>query len=219
MMSRTISFVNSKGGAGKTTLASTLAVHLDKEGLKVLLVDADPEGSLMQWYTRRDDKGGLGCMAVPLSKLSARLSAEKSSGEWDWIVIDTPGRLEEIRPALMTDLVVIPVQSGGHDLIRFTRAWAVCRSVGAKVMLVPNRVKSGTRSEDFMGPTLQLLTENAAVVSDSMIHDRVGHGSGGLEGLTLLDIETPNSPGVKEILSVFDHIKRLVNGEAQAEVA
>jgi len=44
-----ISLMNEKGGTGKTTLATNLATALHREGKKVILVDADPQGSARDW--------------------------------------------------------------------------------------------------------------------------------------------------------------------------
>jgi chromosome partitioning protein len=46
-----LSIVNQKGGVGKSTLAVNLGGMIQAAGHKVLLVDTDPQGSLMQWQS------------------------------------------------------------------------------------------------------------------------------------------------------------------------
>jgi chromosome partitioning protein len=50
---RTIAFLSQKGGAGKTTLAASLAVAAAGTGERVIAFDLDPQGSLVSWGERR----------------------------------------------------------------------------------------------------------------------------------------------------------------------
>jgi chromosome partitioning protein len=50
---RSIAFLTQKGGAGKTTLAASLAVAAAQAGERVIALDLDPQGSLARWGERR----------------------------------------------------------------------------------------------------------------------------------------------------------------------
>src|ERR671926_275884 len=54
---RVIALLNQKGGAGKTTLATHLAGEFALQGLEVTLLDADPQGSALDWAHRRLQSG------------------------------------------------------------------------------------------------------------------------------------------------------------------
>src|SRR6204780_4888124 len=54
---RTIAFTTQKGGAGKTTLAASLAVAAAQAGETVIALDLDPQGSLASWGDRREGEG------------------------------------------------------------------------------------------------------------------------------------------------------------------
>jgi chromosome partitioning protein len=55
VMGKVVVFGNQKGGCGKTTLAITLACGLKEQGFSVLMVDADPQGSVMSWAGRVEE--------------------------------------------------------------------------------------------------------------------------------------------------------------------
>jgi chromosome partitioning protein len=56
---RMIAFSNNKGGSGKTTTAVNLASALGERGLRVLVVDLDPQGSATMWLGGRESSIGL----------------------------------------------------------------------------------------------------------------------------------------------------------------
>ena len=109
-----ISFLNQKGGVGKTTIALHLAFELAKQGT-VLLIDADPQSSSLDWSTQREEKSPFNVMGFP-KKVLHREIASLSSG-YDWTLIDGPPASTEIATSAISasDLVLIPVQPSPLD--------------------------------------------------------------------------------------------------------
>jgi len=75
---RRIALSNNKGGSGKTTTTVSLAAAFAERGLRVLVVDLDPQGSATQWLGGRESPNGLvefSTGAVPLSQMIVKSTA------------------------------------------------------------------------------------------------------------------------------------------------
>ncbi len=113
-----IALLNQKGGVGKSTLALHLAGQWAREGKRIVLVDADPQGSALDWSQAR------GAAALPrlfgvlgLGRDTLHREAPELARHVDHVVIDGPPRVASLmRSALLAaDLVVIPVQPSPLD--------------------------------------------------------------------------------------------------------
>ncbi len=82
-----LAFVATKGGAGKSSSAIALAVAAAQKGLKVLILDADPQKSVMKWKRRRRREGGPAVYETTLSALPRHLGKARESG-FDLVLID-----------------------------------------------------------------------------------------------------------------------------------
>jgi len=112
-----ISFVNQKGGVGKTTLAVHVAVALARGGPRVLLIDADPQGSALDWSNARPPEAGH-VAVVGLPKPTLHRQAPLLGRDYDWTVIDGPPHANVLTRAAIaaSDLAVIPVQPSPLDV-------------------------------------------------------------------------------------------------------
>lgn len=113
-----VALLNQKGGVGKTTLALHLAGEWARRGKRVTLVDADPQGSALDWSQQRS-RGGAPRLfgVVGLARDTLHREAPELARDADHIVIDGPPRVAGLmRSALLAaDVVLIPVQPSPFD--------------------------------------------------------------------------------------------------------
>ena len=127
LVGKVIALLNQKGGAGKTTLATHLAGELAMQGRRVTLLDADPQGSALDWAQRRLQSGQERLYGVfGLARDTLHREVPQIALEADYVVIDGPPRVTALaRSALLAaDLVLIPVQPSAYDV------WATQEMVG-----------------------------------------------------------------------------------------
>jgi chromosome partitioning protein len=108
-----LAVVNLKGGTGKTTSATALAMQLSTRG-RTLLVDADPQGSALAWS--EEASFPFPTIGLPVRDLPVRLL--QLGADYEHVVIDTPPGLPPIvrSAVLAADTVLIPLSPSGVEL-------------------------------------------------------------------------------------------------------
>lgn len=110
-----ISFLNPKGGCGKTTLSLNVADTLHRRGYSVCLVDTDPQASARAWHSIQEDNP-LDCLAADSPGSIKTIS--KLAESYDYVIVDGQGRLERASALVITqsDLVLIPIHASPFDV-------------------------------------------------------------------------------------------------------
>ena len=202
-----IGVLNQKGGVGKTTLSVNIAAALAHSGARVLLIDADPQGSSLDWSAAREGDPIFSVVGLP------RASVHKEIGQvgqgYDHIIIDGPPRVTDLaRSAIMaSDLVLIPVQPSPYDV------WAADEVVkpiqeatvykeNLKSAFVVNRKIANTAIGRDVG---EALAAYEMPILTSTVTQRVIYAEAAAQGKAVFEIDTAG-PAAAEIAALVAEI-------------
>lgn len=111
-----IAFIHQKGGVGKTTLSINVAGTLARRGKRVLYVDADPQGSALDWAEARQEPSLFTMVGLPKAVIHKEIG--NLSKDYDFVIIDGPPRVSDVTKSILlaSDVAVIPIQPSPYDV-------------------------------------------------------------------------------------------------------
>lgn len=190
-----------KGGAGKTTIATLLAVEAARAGVgPVAIIDLDPmRGLTLWWETRAADTP---VMVAADSTPTAALAAARATGA-KLVLIDTPPAAAPVVADVvgLTDLVLVPVQPSPHDLRAVGATVDLARRAKRPLVFVINRTKPRVR---LTGEAAIALSQHGTV-SPAMLADRAVYAAAAIDGRTASEIE-PTGAASTEVAALWNYI-------------
>ena len=204
-----LSVINQKGGVGKTTLAISLAAAFAGRKQRVLLVDADPQGSALDWVAVRGAEAPFAAVGIP--KPIVHLELPKLAKDYDIMIIDGPPRIYEVaRSAVMaSDAVLIPVLPSQFDVWAAEETVKLLQECAAykerlKAAFVINRKIANTA---IGRDVVKALKQYPQPVLSSAVCQRVAFAESA-RGRTVLELDA-DSAASKEIQSLAKEVLKL----------
>lgn len=194
---KVIAILSSKGGVGKTTIATHVAGALHLNGARVLVLDLDDEqGSAAAWAASRGPDSPLAGLPVllqdrPLTpeRYAKVLHQAQQGGPVEYVILDGPPRLSEQAKAAarLADLVVIPVRAEQLALWALDKTWRLLDEARqrppAARLLVLTQAKRRARLTDAAATAL--LSIPGTVGTPVILHESVRYGMATMRGETV----------------------------------
>lgn len=199
-----------KGGVGKSTVATNLAIMRSRLGGDVLLIDADDQETATDFTTMRNQKlGDAGYTCTQLNGSAVHIDGKRLAEKYDDVIIDAGGRdTASQRAALViADVVLIPFVPRSFDV------WTI--EPVAQMIAEARAFNPDLKAYAFINRADATGTENieaAAYIQDTNelefintpLGDRKVFGKAASQGLSVIEHKPTNSKAIAEVTALFD---------------
>lgn len=205
-----ITFLNLKGGCGKTTLSIHVASTLALAGKKVLLIDADEQMSAVHWSETREQDPIFTVAGMPSNTIHKQIKLMES--DYDFIIVDGPPRTSSVSRSCVvaSDLVLIPVTPSPYDVWAASEIVEILDNVKHSISeykkiaagIIINRKIHNTK----LGKEVETaLKEYEIPIFNTVVHQRIAYAESAAAGTSVIE-EDPNSIAGQEIKKLVEEI-------------
>lgn len=199
-----------KGGSGKTTVATNLAVALALAGRDVLLVDADDQETATDFSAWRNERteGRTGYTSVQLTGQAARQELQRLAGKFEDVVIDTGGRDTTSQRAALTvaDVYLVPFNPRSFDvwtLEKVARMLQEIRTVNPELRAYAFINRADPRGSDNADAAEALRDTDALEFLDAPLGNRKAFSNAAAQGLSVLELNPQDPKASAEMAALY----------------
>ncbi len=187
--------ISQKGGSGKTTISTNLAVEACLAGKRAMIVDTDPQGSSGTWSDIRDKPLPKVITTQP-SRLPREIGRAAENG-FEVVILDTPGHtdMSMLTAAQHARLVIIPCRPQVFDLASIRMSLDVCRMAQTPAVIVFSAAP--TRGHRPVDSARNLLAREDVPILPAMLRQRTAFAHASSYGLGVSEF-APSSPAAAE---------------------
>jgi chromosome partitioning protein len=198
-----------KGGSGKTTIATNLAVIRANEGKDVLLVDGDDQETATDFTSLREaQRGAAGYTGIILIGNALREQTKKLANKYDDIIIDVGGRDTTGQRAALTvaDVLLVPFVPRSFDI------WTIdaVSNLVSEIREVNPRLRAYTfinrgdpRGQDNEEASAALKKSEQLTFIDAPIVNRKAFGNAASEGLSVVEYRPEDPKAIEEMMTLY----------------
>ncbi|RVU03944.1 ParA family protein [Novosphingobium umbonatum] len=209
---KVIAVLSQKGGVGKTTLATCLAVAAQADGKQAAIIDLDPQATAAAWADTRLEASGIAepvVQSIQYVRLSPTLKAAAANGA-DWVIIDGAAVARDVAHAAasVADLILIPTRAALFDTISMAHTLDLARQLDKQAAVVLTHVAPrGAEAEEARQGVADLGGQMCPVT----IGLRKAFSRAQTEGLTAQEFE-PNGAAAREVAALYAYVDQVLGG-------
>ena len=216
------SFVQQKGGSGKSTICTNLAVHAEENGETVLIVDLDPQSSATLWHSERGTNKPNVLDAIP-DKLNEIIKSAATLGV-TLCLIDSPSKLDATALAAIraADMIVCPTLPDLFNLGSLqdtVQLLETADKLAATVGVINNVDEAGAAAR--IGEATAVMGNLGMAVCPAAIHHRPQFQSAAEKGKGVTEVGARAKKAADEIRALWSFLdrraKQLVAGKVKAK--
>ena len=212
-----VSFVNQKGGVGKTTSAINFAASLKRKNYKLLFIDADPQGSATQWHAVENNTAfEVMHHPQPITREEIEILFE----DYDYLIIDAPPAISDITRSILAvaQLSIVPLSPSSLDIWSCKGTLEMIDSVREEnpeldVKLLINRKIPGTRVGRQARESIGVFDMD---ILDTELCQRVAYIDAMTSGVSVMQY-APGSKAAGEIEALCEEVTLLEANQQQQD--